>query len=160
MGTQIQFFMHEHDEREFLAYLLGSAPAVLLEDISCSEQPAIVTDPYQWLSGPTEKVWIHHQGLAGSVKTRDLKTGRHYMLDQFNSDAVLIEFVRSRVWERGLGSGRLWCEPSQFQEAVQGRKWFQRLAGWLRRQSGGNKHRGIIMLPHAARWAEQGGRLA
>lgn len=48
MGTQIQFFMHEHDEREFLAYLLGSAPAVLLEDISCSEQPAIVTDPYQW----------------------------------------------------------------------------------------------------------------
>lgn len=159
MGVQIEFFMHEHDEREFLTSVFESPSVLLLEDISPSPTPAEVADPYRWLLGPAEKGWIYHRGLPGSVRVRDLKTGRHWGIDQFNSDAALIEFVRSRVWDDGLYPGRLWCEPSQFRESEQGRRWFQRVASWLRRKSGGLKHRGMIVLPHAARWADQGGRL-
>ena len=88
-----------------------------------------------------------------------------YCLDPFSQE--IIEFDRSVTRGGSLSRGRLWVEFSGWnrkdpevtvKKTEEFRKWFNHLAGWIKRRASKNE-RGDYLMPGAARFAAEGGRL-
>ena len=163
MGTQINFYMTENDEREFMEFLRRDHEVGVLQDRTATPEPAILAELPDLRSPWGFSVWLWHAGISSPPKLRFVAAQNHYCLDPMPNEVV--EFSRSRMDEGRLVRGRLWTEfvgwdrrgPSvTFRKSDAFKKWFNRLSGWIKRRATVDSA-GDYLLTDAAEFVEHGG---
>jgi len=164
MGRQVTFYATTADESEFVRFIRGDADAKILPAVvpvpaieALSQLPALGT-PF-WF---TLMLWNNrcNPPVFCAVRGRD-----YYSIDSIASE--VIEFSRSYFAEGELVRGRIWAEmvgwrkedPSvTFDKSDVFKRWFNRLAGWIRRKGEKNAV-GDLLLPGALEFVRAGGKI-
>ena len=165
MGRQVGFYMTEADEYEFVQFIRSDRDVGILgyampsrDTPLLGELPAKGT-PF-WFS-----VWLWDIASGARPVVRYVPEQEYYAADPFESE--IIEFFRSFLDEGRLVRGRIWAEmeywrmeepPVLCRKSASFRKWFERLARWIRRRSQRDEL-GDYVLPGAAEFARNGGQL-
>jgi hypothetical protein len=165
MGKQITFYMTEADENEFLEFLRTDDGVHILRSRT-PKADAEVLDELPDCQAPWGfEVMLWNKRISPPPKLRFVTGHMHYIVDPMPSE--VIEFLRSRMYERRLVRGRLWVELNgwdQSDPSILIRKgaafsqWFTRLSRWITRRSV-RHHAGDYFMPGAARFVEGGGRV-
>ena len=166
MGRQINFYMAEADEQQFLTFLRSDPAVRILMDCTPTPEPGVL----QQL--PTRDVpgWflvsLWKRDISPAPQTDYVPQRREYSLNRYASEVV--EFHRSCLDDEGrLARGRLWAEfirwdpgnpRAVIEKSVAFKRWFHRLVAWIRRRAT-RAPTGWWMMPAAAAFAKQGGRL-
>jgi len=173
MGEQVNFYMLEEDEQEFVEFVLSDGKTVILGDASLQEIPPILDclpvedSPPLWRN--TVLFWRRGYPLFtryGVMKAGPLQGQGVYLVDLFRSS--VIEFTRSLLLpdENILTRGRIWaemCRPEGDRFVYKGEefeKWYDTIAAWIRK-----RYRKIGTRPYfyigsqAYSWYEAGGKL-
>jgi len=166
MGRQVNFYMTEHDEAEFLDFVrsdrdvCGIPETLPSEDIVCLPQlPEREETPF-WF---TVSFWDRDHSPPPRVQL--IREQGYWVVDQFDSE--VIEFSRSIMDQERLVRGRIWAEmavwqstdpPTLVRKSESFQKWFDRLARWVRNH-GARDENGDYVLPGAAEYEKQGGQL-
>ncbi len=172
MGKQVNFYMLEEDEQEFVEFVLGDGKTVLLGTAGFQEMPPVLDrlpveysplDPKDWLT-----VFFWRPGYPLFTRYIVMKAGPlqgrgAYFVDAHRSS--VIEFSRSllRPEENVLTQGRIWAEMRYWEgeqlvyKGEEFEKWYDRIARWLRR-----RYRKVYydyVSPRAYEWSQAGGKL-
>lgn len=165
MGRQVNFYMTEKDEEEFVAFVRSTGDVCILpyrlptESLECLENLPEPGTPF-WLS-----LYLWNRDLSPEPRLYYIEKQKHWYFDDFASE--VIEFSRC-YWHQGrLGRGRIWAEMTgwdenepdkTFRKSDAFQKWYSRLARWIKRKGKRDKN-GDYVLPGAQQFAEQGGVL-
>ncbi len=131
MGRQIQFHMTPEDQAEFLHFVQGSDPVLVIARDSSSAQ-VVPADPGS-RSGETMCLW--NRRLLPRLDRTWIPDPGYYRVDEFSKP--ILEFTPSfkATWEGApaLGQGRLFGvfdaylgKPPEFE------KWYESLVRWIR----------------------------
>lgn len=167
MGKQVNFYMTEGDERQFVEFVRSTGnvgifgyrmetPTIPLLD----ELPPMGT-PY-WHS-----LWLWDRENSPPPKLDYIPEQKYYVVDGLVSE--VIEYDRC-TWDEGrLARGRIYAQMAYWADATSSRphlvrkngpfqKWYGRLASWIKRHSTRDAD-GNYRMPGAAEVARSGGRL-
>ena len=166
MGKQVNFYMTNEDETAFLSFVRSDRCVCILPermpsgDVLCLEGlPDRSADA--WF-----QVWLWDREHCSRPCLKYVEKQKHYVVDFLTSE--VIQFSRSYYDEQRLVRGRIWAEFKLFDLNHLGKskeksasfvKWFNRLAGWIRR-TGLKNEVGDYLLPAAVKYVAAGGRLA
>lgn len=165
MGKQVNFYMTDDDEREFVEFARSSTDVVIFMDVQTSEDIAILGN----LPTPETPGWfglcLWNKECSPPPKLKYIKEQCYYSVDKLESEVV--EFHRSHMNEGRLVRGRIFAEmsywrlsdkpPTVVKKSEAFVKWYDRLANWIKRRSTRNAV-GDFMLPGAAIFAAKGGQ--
>lgn len=175
MGKQVNFYMLEEDEKEFVEFVLGDGKTVILGHGSLQEVPPIlgrlpIEDPspplfrnYVYFWKPGYPLFMRYIVMkAGPLQGQGV-----YLVDDLTSS--VIEFSRSffsPIRENSLTRGRIWAEMRYWEgnnliyKGEEFERWYDSIARWLRKryQKIGSKPY-FYIGPHAYRWYQAGGNL-
>jgi hypothetical protein len=170
MGRQINFFMTEEDELEFIGYLLLDANVVGFPfELQSDNIEAMSLNPQE----KSDRLNIHslwNKNISPGPCLEYVSIQGYYTIDVFESEVV--EYSRSTYDKKGrLRAGRLWIETSYYNSSDPGRlhvkseafvDWYNQLAKWIKKHSvcstlGNSK--GWHQLPGAAKFVANGGIL-
>jgi len=165
MGTQINFYMASEDELKFVEYLHSQDGVRILKDWTESMKPTELEHLPEPGTPGWFQVWLYNSNVSPFPTTHFVDKQSRYCIDPFSQE--VIEFDRSVGREGFVERGRLWAEFSGWdrsdphvtiQKSDDFRRWFKRLAGWIKRSASRNDV-GDYVMPAAARFAAEGGRL-
>lgn len=163
MGRQVNFYMTDADEAEFVEFVRSDRNVgIFMYAMPTNDIPLLTELPKQgvpcWCA-----LYLWDRDHSPAPKIDYVPQQRYYVVDPFASE--VIEFSRSHLDEGRLVRGRIWAEMGVWQsdgtlvsKSESFRKWFDRLANWIKRRSVRDKL-GEYILPGAAEYAKQGGRL-
>ena len=166
MGRQVNFYMTEKDEEEFVAFVRTTGDVCVLpnryptETLHCLEKLPEPGSPF-WAH-----LWLWNRDVSPEPRLEYVEKQKHWYVDHFVSE--VIEFSRCYRHQRRLGRGRIYAkmtgwdsnEPDKmFRKSEAFEKWYEKLARWIRRKGERDKN-GVYVLPGARQFAEQGGVLA
>lgn len=165
MGRQINFYMTESDERAFMDYVRSGGKVAVFKCSMPTEKIPFLKE----LPPRGESFWwalfLWDTANSSHPKLDYIAEQDYYVVDSMTSE--VIEFSRSYIDEGRLVRGRIWAEmvgwergspEHTFEKSDSFKKWFNRLANWIRRNSVRNAV-GDYMFPEAAEYLEHGGRL-
>lgn len=162
MGRQVNFWMLEQDEQEFVRFVLSQPDVAMVTDLSPGPYPHIITE----LPRPPERWWwaVHFWNrnfpfeLVRWVQVREGPDAGLYAF-VMGDKAPVIELHRSILRESGeLSEGRIWAGYKD--DAF--RRWYDGVANWIRKRYKKVRKLGNIWLyagPHAYEWYQAGGVL-
>ncbi len=163
MGKQVNFYMTDADEADFVEFVRSDRNVgIFMYAMPTSDIPLLAELPKPgvpfWFS-----LWLWDRDHSPAPKIDYVPEQRYYVVEPIASE--VIEFTRSHLDEGCLVRGRIWAEMAVWQSdgTLVGKsesfgKWFDRLANWIKRRSV-RDNRGDYVLPGAAEYARQGGRL-
>jgi hypothetical protein len=173
MGKQVNFYMLEEDEREFVEFVLSERKTVILGAGSQQEMPPILDglpvedSPTIWRNTvffwrPSYPLFTRHVVM----KVGPLQGQGVYYIDFLRSS--VIEFGRSLLLpdENLLTRGRIWAEMRRLEgdkfvhKGEEFEKWYDTIAAWIRkryRKVGTKPY--FYIGPRAYSWHQAGGRL-
>lgn len=163
MGKQVNFYMTDRDEADFVEFVRSDRDVGLfMSVVPTNDVPLLAELPKQgvpfWFS-----LCLWDRDHSPAPKIDYVPEQRYYTVDEIRSE--VIQFWRSHLDEGRLVRGRIWAEMAVWQndgtllrKSESFRKWFDRLANWIKRHSV-RDDRGDYVLPGAAEYARQGGRL-
>ncbi len=158
MGHQINFYMTNEDEQKFLGFLRSDPNVCIFRIWSDTPNLKSISDLPERGELCWFKVAIWHGGISPEPKLKYIPRQQHYIIDPLPNE--IIEFSRCCMNNSRLDNGRLWVEFNDWvssfpQETVNKsesfRKWYNRLASWIKRNSERNKA-GFYVMPGAARF--------
>lgn len=168
MGRQVNFYMTEDDEQKFLRFLRSDREVgIFMDAVPSPDIPLLEVLPGKETPG-WFALWLWDMDNSPHPKMVYVPQQKYYAVDSWVSE--VIEFSRScmHVEEGGLVRGRIWAEiaywdlsqnpPRRVTKTESFRKWFNRLASWIRHKSVKDSL-GDCLLPGAAEYAKNGGRL-
>lgn len=163
MGKQVNFFMAASDEADFIKFARSDRNVGITIDGTPTDSLSLLDElperdiPF-WFT-----VWLWDQDNSPSPILQYIPEQNYFVVDRFASE--VIEFSRSYLDEGRLVRGRIWAEMGVWRsdgtlhnKGVSFEKWFDRLANWIKRHSV-RDDRGDYLLPGAADYAKQGGKL-
>jgi hypothetical protein len=163
MGKQVNFYMAASDELEFVTFVRSDRNVGMLIDGMPTENTPLLTElpergiPF-WFS-----VSLWDQDNSPQPVLQYVPQQSYFVVDEIASEVV--KFSRSYLDDTRLVRGRIWAEMSTWgtngvaiNKSEPFRKWFDRLGNWIKRRSV-RDHRGDYLLPGAADYAKQGGKL-
>jgi len=173
MGKQVNFYMLEEDEQEFVEFVLSDGKTVILGAGSLQETPPILDrlpvedSPLIWRND----VYFWRRGYPlftdyGVMKAGPLQGQGVYFVD--SSQSSVIEFSRSLLLtdKNMLTRGRIWAEMRRLEgdrfvyKGEEFEEWYDTIAAWIRK-----RYRKIGTRPYfyigsqAYSWYQAGGRL-
>ena len=164
MGKQINFYMTDADEQDFVEFIHSQAASLILPYSTLS--PRIV--PLTHLPQRGVPFWgvvrLWNESISSEPERRYVAAQRHYVIDTIRSE--VIELSRSYIDEGRLVRGRIWAEMTIAPGADSGenyhkselfQKWFAKLAKWIKRRSIRDQA-GDYLLPGAAKYVQGGGQ--
>jgi len=173
MGKQVNFYMLEKDEQEFVEFVLSDGRTVILGDASLEEMPPILNRlPVEDLP-PIYRItvlfWRPGYPLFtryGVMKAGPLQGQGVYFVDHLRSS--VIEFSRSLLLpdKNLLTRGRIWAEMRRLEgdrfvyKGEEFEEWYDTIAAWIRK-----RYRKIGTKPYfyigsqAYSWYQAGGKL-
>jgi hypothetical protein len=159
MGRQIQFHMRDEDCHRFFAAVLRSDPCV----VTIRDAPSPSIEPLEQPCRAVTALVLWNQNLSRSVERQyvpESAIGPHY---RFPYEASALEFSpteRTPDWDGrpAMCAGRIYA--ARYQD-VRLAKWFERIAGWLRRHFHAHRiARSVTYVGEGAwRWHKEGGLL-
>ena len=165
MGKQVNFYMTESDEQDFLRFLRSDCGVRIFMDAAPSDRvKPIESLPEKDLPG-WSGLWLWDGENSPTPKMDYIVEQGYYMVDSFTSE--VIEFLRSFMDNGRLVRGRIWAEmdywtegefPRLCKKSISFQKWFDRLTNWIKRRSIRNDV-GDYLLPGAAAYVRDGGRI-
>lgn len=164
MGRQINFYMTPSDEEEFLRFLKADRDVcVFMDGTLSSEVQPIESLPEKGIPG-WFMLFLWDTENSPPPKMNYVPEQKHYVVDSTVSE--VIEFLRCFMHEDRLVRGRIWAEmvgwhahdpATPFEKSDKFKKWFDRLASWIRRRSVKDRV-GDYLLPGAAEYVNTGGK--
>lgn len=163
MGRQVNFYMAVSDEANFMSFARSSRSlGITIDGIRTEATSLLVELPERgipfWFS-----VWLWDQDNSPCPVLQYVPQQQYFVVDRFTSE--VIEFTRSYLDGDRLVRGRIWAEMTFLKtdgvaqnKGTSFRKWFDELANWIKRRSTRDRC-GDYVLPGAAEYAAQGGRL-
>ncbi len=165
MGKQVNFYMTAEDEQEFLSYVRSDRDVGIFKfDVPSTEIPFLNELPPQgepfWAA-----LWLWDRDHSPRPVLTYVERQKYYAVEESQSE--VIEFHRCGLDEGRLVRGRIWAEMNGWhghdpatiiRKSDAFRKWYDRLAKWIKRRSTRDSV-GDYMLPGAAAFAQKGGRL-
>jgi len=174
MGKQVNFYMLEEDEQEFVEFVLSDGKTVILGAGSLQETPPILDrlpvedSPLIWRNDVY--FWRHGYPLFtdyGVMKAGPLQGQGVYFVD--SSQSSVIEFSRSLLLtdKNMLTRGRIWAEMRRLEgdrfvyKGEEFEEWYDSIAQWLRKryQKIGLGKPYFRIGPRAYAWYQAGGKL-
>jgi hypothetical protein len=163
MGKQVNFYMTQEDERDFVEFVRSDRNVGILTYTSpINALPLVEELPNrnEHFGGHT---FLWDMDNSPRPVQEYIPTQKYYLVDEINSE--VIEFSRSNINEGRLVRGRIWAEMVVWNtegtmrpKSESFQKWFDRLANWIKRHGERNKF-GEYVFPGAAQYAKQGGKL-
>jgi hypothetical protein len=147
MGKQVNFYMLEEDEKEFVEFVLSQSEAVILGFASLQETPSILdrlpTEDSPVIRQHTVFFWRPSDPLftwSGVMKAGPLQGQRLYFID--SSQSAVIEFGRCLLLpdKNMLTRGRIWAEMRRLEgdkfvhKGEEFEKWYDIIAAWVRKR--------------------------
>ena len=164
MGRQINFYMTHKDELDFIEFAKSDRDICIFADRATTPDPKCLGElPREDIPG-WFVVWLWDQSNSPRPIWKFIEEQEHYVVDPFESE--IIEFWRSTFYRGHLVRGRIWAEmsfvdpkdPSKVVSKKESfRRWFNRLANWIRRNSVRDAA-GDYLLPGAAEFVKKGGK--
>jgi hypothetical protein len=165
MGRQVNFYMTAEDEREFVAFVRSDRDVRVFKSVSPSTEISFLDE----LPPVGEPFWfalcLWDRRLSAPELSHIEQQG-YYAVKETESE--VIQFHRCGLDEGRLVRGRIWAEmeywdlsrnpPHRVRKSESFRRWFDRLANWVKRHSVRDE-RGDYILPGAAKFAKEGGKL-
>lgn len=165
MGKQIRFFMTAEDEREFAEFVREDPDAIFIarqartSNILEFSYPEEADDNDHILH--KTKLWIWNRRICASVKTTQ------YSPDTFSVLGIneeLIAFSRCFLHGHTIVAGRLYADMYSLDETgkqlsrkgMEFQRWYNKLAGWIRRQYTRDPKYGDSIGPGALEAYERG----
>ncbi|MBM4128099.1 MAG: hypothetical protein FJ247_12245 [Nitrospira sp.] len=165
MGKQLNFYMTPEDEREFISFVESDRTVGIFMDVQASKEIAFL----QRLPDRDTVGWFllclwdkdHSPPPVLSYVTEQA----HFTVQRIESE--VIEFSRCIPDEGRLVRGRIWAEMNGWRhddpaivirKSESFRKWFSRIALWIKKHSTQNEV-GDYVLPGAAEFVKNGGKL-
>jgi hypothetical protein len=163
MGKQVNFYMTDFDEDNFVQFVRADRNVGIFMYAMPNQDIPLLTElpkkgiPF-WFA-----LWLWDRDHSPAPKVRYVPEQKYFVVEGIVSE--VIEFSRSHFDEDRLVRGRIWAETAVWQsdgsrahknEAF--RRWFDRLANWIKRHSVRNK-RGEYLMPGAVKFSEKGGKL-
>jgi hypothetical protein len=165
MGKQVGFYMSMSDEDDFMRFLRSDRNiGIFIDPIPTQKIPLLEELPTEETLGGS-LLWLWDQDHSPAPTLKYSSEQRYYLLDFFASE--VIQFLRCNLDEGRLVRGRIWAEmnywryddpPTLIEKGTEFRKWYNRLASWIKRHSVRDKY-GDYVMPGAAEFQQQGGRL-
>lgn len=159
--SQVNFFMDENDDEEFIAMLRArSDTALFVGRFFDTPTPTPQRIPNY---GSRAELELVNTSVAPTPVCHGRGAGEYrgrYLFDSYSD--LHIEFTRSRLENRVLVAGRIyakigWAKPEEVNKV--GRAWYGSLERWIKKRY--RRHRGIWWIgPSAEKWSLAGGRLA
>lgn len=180
MGKQVNFYMLPEDEQLFLSKVQCNPNVVFLKSASTDQPEIEVVDNLASVTGENggfmfyiwnrlfefhseyiapHKVKIYDENIPGYIDTGRIS----YSISTI--DAPIIEYSRSFIREGVLREGRIWAEMHPLvngefvYKGAEFEKWYDDLAGWLRRNLKRLKERSSYIGAEALKWYQAGGYL-
>ncbi len=163
MGKQINFYMTNSDEEEFLNFVRSDrSVGVFMVTMPTDSIPLLTELPQSeipfWLS-----ICLWDRDNSPQPNLRYVTEQKYYVVNKSTSE--VIEFLRSNIKKRSISRGRIWAEMAMWEsdgtlvrKSETFEKWYDRLARWIRRHSV-RYDKGVYVMPGAAEFKKQGGRL-
>ncbi len=164
MAKQVYFYMTSDDELDFVEFVRSSGDASILKYVQSSDELhelkelPLVGEPF-WFA-----LLLWHKDLSPRPKLKYVREQNCYFVDETESE--VIEFHRCGMDENRLVRGRIFAEMSfwKMREAPakivkkndEFRKWYDRLANWIKRRSIRNSA-GDFLLVGAQAFVANGG---
>ena len=163
MGKQVNFYMTSSDEEDFIQFVRSDRNVgIFMYAMPTNDIPLLTELPKQgipfWFA-----LYLWDRDHSPAPKIEYVPEQRYYVVEPIASE--VIEFERSHFDEGRLVRGRIWTEIAVWQsngtllsKSETFQQWFNRLANWIKRCSIRDQH-GDYLLPGAAEYAKQGGKL-
>lgn len=166
MGKQVNFYMTEPDEEEFVHFLRSDMDICIFMDAQpSSEVIPLKSLPNKDVSG-WFLLWLWHRRKSPTPEMNYITKQKYYMVDSTCSE--VIEFLRSFIDNGHLTRGRIWAEmsywdlnknpPVLMKKSDAFNTWYNRIANWIKRRSVKNQL-GDYLLPDAVQYVKNGGKL-
>jgi hypothetical protein len=173
MGKQVNFYMLEEDEQEFMEFVLSDHKTVILGSSSLQETPSILdhlpveNSPLNWRGEAF--FWRPDYPLFTRyivMKVGPLQGQGVYFVD--GSRSSVIEFDRNFLLpdENMLTRGRIWADMRRLEEdhfiykGEEFEAWYDSIAKWLRKRYRKVEPGSYFRIsPRAYAWYQAGGKL-
>jgi len=165
MGRQTNFYMAGSDEDEFMAFVRSERTV----GVFCYMMPTAEIPLLERMPSRLEPFWgtVYLWNRQNSLKPiiEYVPEQNYYVVEPIASE--VIEFSRSYIDDGLLVRGRIWAEMTGwnrgdpatiFRKSDAFRKWYAKLASWIKRRSVRNRVHDYL-LPGAAAFAESNGKL-
>lgn len=157
MGKQILFFMNAEDEREFAQFVLQDPDVVFIErqtDTSDIVECAAPGDPDRGFGVMSPGLGIWSKRICPRVTMTKFASGSFWA---HADNEEVIEFSRCTLHGRIMLAGRLYMDMHFLNEtrtqlirkSPEFEKWYNRLAGWIRRRYARDPKYGDMIGPRA-----------
>ena len=164
MGKQVNFYMDERDEREFVTFILSDPDARICLHESRDGELEFITNFVDPTVSPSVPLDLWHSAKSPPPIFEHLENQSAYFIDRLQSE--VIEFSRCHLDGQTLTRGRLWMEQrklnSERTELLMKNKafnqWYQKLANRVRKR-GQRNSAGHYVWPGAAEHLAAGGFL-
>jgi len=174
MGKQVNFYMIEQDEAEFLDFALDHPDTVILGSPSLNPEPLVLDGLPQDRSAVywRDEVLLWKPGYPLFIQPTVMKAGPHagqklFFVDELRSSVV--QFVRSILLpeENLLTRGRIWADMRRLEgdhfvyKGQEFERWYDTMAAWIRKRYRkiGERSPYFYIGPQAYEWYQAGGRL-
>lgn len=173
MGKQVNFYMLEEDEKEFVEFVLSDRETIILGFGSLQERLPILDCLPVEDSFPVWRAqvyfWRHGYPLFtryGVMRAGPLQGQGVYLVD--SSQSSVIEFSRSLLLpdENMLARGRIWAEMRRLEgdrfvyKGEEFEEWYDSIASWIRKRYRRIGTRPYFYIgPQAYSWYQAGGKL-
>lgn len=173
MGKQVNFYMLEEDEDQFVEFLLSKPGTVILGSASLQEMPSIL-DCLPVEDSPIIRrndVYIWRTGYPLFTRYTVMEVGPlqgHgvYFID--DSQSWVVEFTRCflRPEENRLTRGRIWAEMYRIEhnrllhKGEEFERWYDSIAAWITRRYRKTGTKPYFYFgPQTYSWYQAGGKL-
>lgn len=142
-GRQVNFYMTNEDERQFVDFLMTTGDVVLHAYTSMTprfEPVRLLPEPYSgdfWYA-----FTILNRSISSNLRVRFISQQGYYVVDELNSS--VIEFTRSvpETSIKAVHRGRIWADLTWLDNEKKiivhkepaFKKWYETIAGWIRRK--------------------------
>lgn len=163
MGRQVNFYMSETDEVEFIEYVRKTGKIEILPSRMSSPSERLDALPKPDPSIAFCRVFLYNSEIQGKLAIEFIEQRKEYYVEP--SKSPVIEFCLSTRSRNILREGRIWAELLIFDpemgtfvlKSPEFKRWYERIAGWLRRKY---KRVGSFYAgPGALKFREEGGIL-
>lgn len=161
MGKQIQFYMVNEDENDFVEFLRSTGDIVFLPEVSKSSDSETFTS-FVALKGRKygEDCHIWNRLVSPAPAIKYVPQQDYYWLDFLKSEVVSVD--RCRMVDNRLCAGRLYVENTVFapdgtivKKGDEFLKWYEKLCRWIRKTHRG-RYRGACLSDRAEALAKSG----
>lgn len=164
MGRQVNFYMTRADEREFMRFVRSDRNVEVFKGHFPSQEIPFLAELPQEGEVDGFQLFLWDRDNSPPPIVRYVKEQGYFVPDFFSSE--IIEFSRCFIDERRVLGGRIWAEmafwdgnpPVLHRKSESFRKWFSRLATWIKRHATRNSV-GEYVMPGAAEFVKNGGQL-